>query len=824
MTSLLEWLLDLEGIRLGRDAPLMLRWGNPIEPWIVFALGLVALAWIVLTYMRERLTPVRRVLLIVLRCALVALTFTVVAQPLLALQRNRVERSYVTLLVDRSLSMASSDTYHDSQLAESIARGAGVANVGSLRSQTRSSLATAALLRLDASPLRELQQRNGVHLATFAGAVESIGFYPAAGDLSALSAALRAVEPDGTTTDLAGAIGAVLAESSGRRLTAIVLVSDGQTTHPADLDDVLNIARDRKIPLYALRIGSPVVPRNLQITPPRHQDSVFVNDLLAIETKVSALGLTDTIHATIRLIDRDTDTVVASETVDLTPEQSTATVELHVRTDQPGTARYRVEVDALPDEELIDDNVEDFDVVVMDNHLRVLYVDGYPRYEYRYLKNALLREKTIELSVLLIEADERFVQEGTDSIRRFPQTPEELHRFDVVLFGDVDPLGGWLTSAQMNMLVDFVARDGGGFGLIAGPRAAPHRFVGTVLEKLIPVRIDSGRGVDRRALLTSGFRPTLTPEGRRSRVFRLAADRDASHALFSALPKLYWYARTNGPAPGASVLAQHAVGDGAMESLPIVVTGRYGAGRVFFQATDDTWRWRRHTGEFMHDTYWVRVVRELMRRARVAQDRRYLLATDRRTYPYGQPVRVQVDVYDARLLSRQQDVVTVAVSELRPPLRTTPPSGSDEPQESHAAKDVRTPIDKINLRRIGSDSVTFEGIWLAPRPGRYALEVAELARAEGARVPSVRIHIDRPNLEAQHPEADHDALARMALATGGKVIDLDQLESVFAGIADRSVMIPDDIVEPLWDSKLAFGLFVVMISMEWIFRKANGLL
>ena len=185
---------------------------------------------------------------------------------------------------------------------------------------------------------------------------------------------------------------------------------------------------------------------------------------------------------------------------------------------------------------------------------------------------------------------------------------------------------------------------------------------------------------------------------------------------------------------------------------------------------------------------------------------------------------MQVDVYDARLLSRQQDVLTVAVSELRPPLRTTPPSGSDEPQESHAAKDVRTPIDKIDLRRIGSDSVTFEGIWLAPRPGRYALEVAELARAEGARVPSVRIHIDRPNLEAQHPEADHDALARMALATGGKVIDLDQLESVFAGIADRSVMIPDDIVEPLWDSKLAFGLFVVMISMEWIFRKANGLL
>ncbi len=824
MTSVLEWLLDLDGIRLGRDAPLMLRWGNPIEPWIVFLLGLIALAWIVFTYTREQVTPVRRVLLIALRCALVALAIIVLAQPLLALQRNRVERSYVTLLVDRSSSMASTDNYRDAALAESIATGADVADVNALRNHTRSNLATAALLRLDASSLRALQQRNGVHLATFAGDVESVGFYPAADDLTALSTSLRTVEPDGTTTDVAGAIGTVLAQSTGRRLAAIVLVSDGQTTHPADLDDVLDTARDRKIPLFPVRIGSPVIPQNLHISPPRHQDSVFVNDLLAIETNVSAKGLTAAMHTTVRLIDRDTNTVLASETVDLTPEQSTATVELHIRTDQPGTARYRVEVAPVPGEESIDDNAEHFEVVVMDNHLRVLYVDAYPRYEYRYLKNALLREETIELSVLLIEADERFVQEGTSPIRRFPKTPEELNRFDVVLFGDVDPLGGWLTNAQMNMLVDFVANDGGGFGLIAGPRAAPHRFAGTVLEKLIPVRIESSRGVDHRALLTSGFLPTLTPEGRHSRVFRLAADREASQTLFNALPKLYWYARTGGAAPGATILAQHAVGDSAMESLPIVVTGRYGAGRVFFQATDDTWRWRRHTGEFVHDTYWVRVVRELTRRARIEQDRRYLLQTDRRTYAYGQPVRVQVDVYDARLLSQQQDTLTVTVSELRTQSGAAASPGADDQRAAPSAEEMRTPIAKMDLQRIGSESETFEGTWLAPRPGRFALELAAFASTEGSRTPSVRIHINRPNLEAQHPEADHDVLARLALATGGKVVDLDQLESVFAGIGDRSVMIPDDIVEPLWDSKLAFGLFVVMISIEWIVRKANGLL
>ncbi len=73
-------------------------------------------------------------------------------------------------------------------------------------------------------------------------------------------------------------------------------------------------------------------------------------------------------------------------------------------------------------------------------------------------------------------------------------------------------------------------------------------------------------------------------------------------------------------------------------------------------------------------------------------------------------------------------------------------------------------------------------------------------------------------------EADHETLERIASATGGRVINLDELETVFGEIRDRSVRIPDDIVEPLWDSKLVLGLFVLMISMEWVLRKAFGLL
>ena len=80
-----------------------------------------------------------------------------------------------------------------------------------------------------------------------------------------------------------------------------------------------------------------------------------------------------------------------------------------------------------------------------------------------------------------------------------------------------------------------------------------------------------------------------------------------------------------------------------------------------------------------------------------------------------------------------------------------------------------------------------------------------------------------PDLEAKQPSADHDSLERIAAATGGKVVGLDELSTLLSSIPDRSIRIPDDIVEPLWDTKLALMLFVGLISMEWALRKAFGM-
>ena len=128
------------------------------------------------------------------------------------------------------------------------------------------------------------------------------------------------------------------------------------------------------------------------------------------------------------------------------------------------------------------------------------------------------------------------------------------------------------------------------------------------------------------------------------------------------------------------------------------------------------------------------------------------------------------------------------------------------------------------LHRLGPESNRFEGSYVPDQPGSYLLTAAGLPPRAGEREVSAAILVQRPDLEARRSEADHEALDRIASATGGRVLDLDQLEKEFATIRDRSVQIPDDLREPLWDSKLALMLFVLLISIEWVVRKACGLL
>jgi hypothetical protein len=223
-------------------------------------------------------------------------------------------------------------------------------------------------------------------------------------------------------------------------------------------------------------------------------------------------------------------------------------VELQWKPDRVETVDIDVVVAKEPGELDDQDNVRSTQVAVLDAKLNVLYVDGYPRWDYRYLKNEMVRDPTVNISCLLTSADPTFAQEGDPvdekagfpgPIKRFPESIEEILKYDVILFGDVDPRQ--FTDAQLQLVKDFVSKRGGGFGMVAGPRNAPVSFKNTALEELLPVfisRVQEGKPNP----IKDGFRPELTKDGQESSIFRFFEDRQRNEEFIkNEIQPVFWF-------------------------------------------------------------------------------------------------------------------------------------------------------------------------------------------------------------------------------------------------------------------------------------------
>lgn len=814
MTDVLQWLLDLRSIDLDNGAPLSLRWHSQWPAWAVLSAIALVLAWTWLVYSREGGRRRARIAGGVARLLLLLLMLGLLAQPVLLLQRSRVEPSRVVLLVDDSASMATTDRYEPSKATESLARAILTTQpadtsrttptsrpdaASELSRRTRADLVRASLSAGEWDALSALARHNELTLFAFAGRARMQAGPVDRDDLGDIRRWISTFQPKGTQTDLVGAIDQVLSEARTGRLAAIVVASDGRSTAGGDIENVVRTAAEMQVPIHAVMFGSGQPRRDIVVGPALADETVFVGDLVAVRVRVDAEGYDKPMHLDVQLVDQ-ADTKLAGQLIEVRPGQDPTQVELCHRPGSPGRLRMRAIVKPLAEESNTKNNAAIVEVNVVDAKIKVLYVEGYPRYEYRYLKNMLIRESTIVASCLLLSADEGFTQEGNEPIKRFPVTMEELEPFDVVIFGDVDPRGDWLSSRQVEMLLDWVGGRGGGFLMIAGPRRSPQAYLGTSIEKLIPVRIEPRTAPPADEALTTPFQLQLTLEGRRSSVFRFETDPNENDRTLADLPGMYWYSRTRGPMPGVEVLAEHPTVRTVDGPMPLLVIGRFGAGSRAFAAVEGTWRWRRDVGRRLCDAYWLQLIRRLTRSQFLGRDRRFVLQADRPRYDLGQPVTVSLAVLDK------------AEAAALPP---------EIPAEVMNADDRI--VARVRLQKLGQGAETYEGVFSPTGSGSFTVRVPSSSIRPGTKPPSVVIHVAATSPELRRLGPDHQAIKTLARRTGGRAVGPGDIARIAEQIEDRSVQIPDDIREPLWDTKLVLALFVFIIGVEWVLRKAFGL-
>lgn len=630
---------------------------------------------------------------------------------------------------------------------------------------------------------------------------------------------------NGPATGVTQAISHVLNELRGQKVAGVIVLSDGRATLDSDPDGTVELANKWPVPIHTVTVGSIHPPRDLAVNRVLNEPIVFVKDFVAVKAQIAQHGYNQPEQVIVRLVK-----VAGTEEVELArqdvtvgegatdsegrplPGQTKREVETELRfqPDVPGSYNLAVRVESVGGKSDLNpaNNVGLSQVLVKEAKIKVLLIEGLPRWEYRFAVHSLLREKTITLSVMLLSADDTFAQEGSPgaAISRLPDTKQEWEAYDVIIMGDVNPFD--LKATYLECLEAFVRDRGGGFAMIAGEQYSPQRYAGTPLAKLLPVEIDPNAGPDK-INRTTGYKMRLTLDGKRSPILRFEKQPEKNEATIAAFPDFYWFKPVLALKPGAEVLAEHPVamlGD-SITPAPLLVGGRYGAGKTFFSAVDDTWRWRWLTGTQFFDTYWLQLVRYLSRNKLLDTDRRFELSTDQTEYDTGQRVRVLLQVLD-RTITNLPDTIKVRVYDQ---------AGNE--------------LEDMVLQRSG---YVYEGDYVPLREGDWAFQLDKddvesrfgIAPDPGGReltMPRVQVHVAQSGQEIRDLSIDTKEFPRLAVRTNGRNISLAKLPELAESVPDLSRQINDDQDFRLWDNRLTLFVFALLITAEWILRKKNNL-
>lgn len=774
-SPLLRWLLGIEAghEQLG-NARVVFERPIPGWGWFLVIVGCVAVAW--WTYRRMRGAASGRAALGAVRTALLLVLAVLLAGPALRIAHETVEEDWVLVLTDRSRSMAIRD---------------GATSSGGPRSTRDEALQTA--LRGSKSTWETIgRDRALVWLGFTGGAFDLV---PSASESSdtAVEAMRDGAGELGDRTLIDDALTQALQRAAARPIAGIVLLSDGRTTAPPSRATIRRLqAAAAKV--FVVPIGSTGSAGDLAIAKVEIPRRAFVRDEVPVRVEIERSGEAVAANATIRLVDAATGERLAELPVPaFAPGSNTTAVTLLPRADDPGQRDWKIELDAGDADLVAENNVRNGQLELVDRPLRVLYIDGYPRWEYRYLKNLLIRESTIESSVLLLSADRDFAQEGNLPITRLPRSAEEFAQFDLFIIGDVP--AGFFTPEQLELMRDQVAQRGTGVLWVAGERATPKSWDGTAMAELLPMRPPF-------ALPAIDSPVNLVATSAATALGLLKVGEGESWPIELADPKVGWSRLEWAQAipieqlkPTAEALAVGVPADeGASDTSrtwPLITTMKYGAGEIVYVATDEIWRWRYGRGEKFTEQVWLPIVRMLGREALAGGGDAATLRAVPARVQLGQSVRLELVIGDARLVDRGDAAVAAELS-----------------------AGAAAPAGEIELLR-------------TQRPGEFAATVApDVVGTYTVRVPTgpaagaeVQFECERPDDETRRAAADHELLRELAKETGGAVIEADQLATLPDLLPKRSVVTEHATIEPLWDAPLSLLLIVLLATVEWLGRR-----
>ncbi len=793
-----------------------LRWLDLPEAWVIGLLivpALVALVW--WSYRRENaLTLTQRTALVSFRLLALAVILIASFRPAQELTRNLKVRTEVHFLVDDSASMGRHESYAPERASE-IRTALGVTAPADLTELSRVDLvgrflggggegAAARALGPGKKLLTALERDFDLRWFRFWDRS-----YPVAGldELSGKGPATRI----GDTIDLHLAHHGV----DATKLEAMFVLTDGRNNEGLPpLDSATRLAA-AEVPLHVIGVGEPGNEQNLMVSGPPGPQQVLQNEEAVFELSVHARGMTQ--HSFTALVkaqrhasdgsklDEMAITKDTASDVPMPADRETRKVTLRATFAEPGDYILTFSVPPLPGETNPRDNVTRRYLRVDSDQIRVLYVEDRPRWEYRYLKNALKRvDKSVRVQCWLCDASDAFPQEhseGLPALTELPRTKKELFAYHVVLIGDLAPsriaTTEEATSKWLELLKEFVEH-GGGLGFIAGSLAMPEAYRESAIEDLLPVVLSDFGDIEAPASVGERFVPMMESPHSPHPIVRLQDDLDVNRRLWEAgLEGMSWYHPVLRAKAGATVLLRHPVDENKYGRRVLAALAPYPRGQVFYTAIDETWRWRKFYGEKYQDRFWRNIVRALAENKLRQMDDRVVLVVDRNEVDVGDRVRIELSLLDT-------DYNPVLAETARIHLRL--PSGE---------------LQSISVPRLLGEHGRFEGVVPLSDAGVYSVLYYESGNPSGRPLARQDVSARVPGKELSETSLNEAGLVKLAEAAKGRYVPVWRMDSLLDGFAGRGAAIKtvDRKVREAWDHAWTVLLVILLLAVEWILRK-----
>jgi uncharacterized membrane protein len=728
----------------------------------------VAALYVLWTYRQLAALPARdRSKLLALRIGLFLVVIFALLRPTLQLKAAVPQQNFVGVMLDDSKSMQVAD-YNGQPRAEYV----------------RSDVA-----RVDSPLLTALNKRFQIRVFRFSSSADRL---LATGDL----------QFEGSSTRLGEALDRVRDEMSGLPVAGLVMVSDGGDNSAVSLDDPIAALKASAMPVFTVGVGEESLTRDVQVTRAETPRRALKGSALVVDVVVTQTGYAG---AKVPLIVEDAGRMVSTEDITLPPDGESSTVKVRFKTFDAGPRQYRFRIPVQANEEVSQNNARDRLIEVVDRRESILYLEGEPRPEPKFVRLATDADDNLRIALLQRTAlatssmPDKFlrinVESGEELRDGFPATRAELFKYRGIILGTVEASA--FSPEQQRMLEDFVDVRGGGLVMLGGPRSfAEGGWAGTPLSNALPVVLDRGAREPIYPPTEIVVRPT--PAGSAHPSTQIAETAAATAAKWKALPPLTMVNSVVDVKPGATILL---TGDPNRGPEQIVLAyQRYGRGKALALTPQDVWLWRMHASmdvkDETHFTFWRRLARWVVD----GVPDRVMVTSRPEQLQKGEPVTITAEVFDEEYKGINDGEITATVTTPSGKSVDAPMEWTVEHEGEYAARFTPT---EDGVHRVSVGGRAKDGTVL-PRGAAYFLVAPSDAEFFDA---------------AMHAPV----LRRLADETGGRFYragDTDKLADAIA-YSGRGITVVED--RELWDMPVVLLLALSLMGAEWMLRRRQGL-